>query len=645
MTKLLSATAIAVVLACGPAFAATPDELQAQIEILKRQEAAKNTEIEKLRKKIKALEVNHSNVSPALPPTAAMAAVPGGKVVNFVPAPSWAGFYFGAGVTRNKTRADQGVATMTEIATAPPNSQVDQLSLARSDFNNSGHVLAGYLWQFNTRWLAGVEADYTFSQHANFGTQYFGASGGPCGVPFTGAFTCAAANPFGTFETVGHLRALGGIAISPDLMAFLAGGLAVGRANLGTHTSIAIASSPAQPVFTGNDSAAGREYLLGWSLGAGIQARVADQLIARVEFLHDAYSGLTVPGSTTALALNGHSTTIVVPAEKVKLTNDAVRFSLLYQIDGDRSPRASVATFWDRFVTDPGLTNASWAGFYLGGGVTQNNFQIAQDSGRTLTIDDSNTVGVLDLTSNGGFAWKAENVSLHLLGGYRYQWNRFLVGIEGDWDFGAQNDFVTRDKSPGLFGGPSAPLQCYPQFLPAAVCIGGANAGTPYFKSVGHLKFTGGFVITPELMAFGSYGWAWGKAGGSLGASASGIVDVPPGAPLVGAATVTRTFDGLQMVRGHTIGGGVEFKATDAFSIRGEYYHDWYTWDHLPIGGAGFGGTTGNITVNSFNAAAATHTISNDAYRVSLIYRFYNPQSEAAPNFLSGLASLTSIFR
>src|SRR5262249_2809959 len=151
----------------------------------------------------------------------------------------------------------------------------------------AGHVMAGYLWQFN-RALLGVEADYTFSQKADFGRQYTGLSGASCGVSFTGAFTCGNPLPYGTFETIGHLRALGGVSISPDLMAFLAGGLAVGRTNLGTHVPILIASSPAAPVFTAGDSAASAEYLLGWSLGAGIQARVADQFVARMEYVHDA---------------------------------------------------------------------------------------------------------------------------------------------------------------------------------------------------------------------------------------------------------------------------------------------------------------------------------------------------------------------
>jgi opacity protein-like surface antigen len=141
-----------------------------------------------------------------------------------------------------------------------------------------------------------------------------------------------------------------------------------------------------------------------------------------------------------------------------------------------------------------------------------------------------------------------------------------------------------------------------------------------------------GFVITPQLSGFVTIGKSYGTVSGSIGTSSGGLVISSPSAPLAGAATVTRTFAPENLI-GNTIGGGFEFKATDDLSVRGEYLRDTYTWSHLPIGGAGFGGTIGNVTTNGFAAASNVHQIVNEAYRVSLVYRFLNPQSDRFCSF------------
>ena len=52
--------------------------------------------------------------------------------------------------------------------------------------------------------------------------------------------------------------------------------------------------------------------------------------------------------------------------------------------------------------------------------------------------------------------------------------------------------------------------------------------------------------------------------------------------------------------------------------------------DAIVCGGAGFGGTTGNITVNSFVACSTPVKIRNEAFQASVIYQFWNPQANGA---------------
>ena len=96
----------------------------------------------------------------------------------------------------------------------------------------------------------------------------------------------------------------------------------------------------------------------------------------------------------------------------------------------------------------------------------------------------------------------------------------------------------------------------------------------------------------------------------------------------MGAATVTRRQS--NDISGHTLGGGIEFKAMENLIFRADYWRDHYTWNAIVCGGAGFGGTVGNITVSSFSSCLTPVKIRNEAFQASIIYQFWNPQGSAA---------------
>jgi opacity protein-like surface antigen len=621
-----------------PASAQTSDDTAAQLAALRAKEAASKVEISAHRQKIKSLEASrradqktYEASAAAVQASAAgtaMAAVPSAPVAaNPL---SWGGFYFGAGYGREKKSLDQGTAYQTLTPGGPGLATNEPIALQNTNHLNRGHVLAGYLWQYE-RFLLGVEGDYSFGDRVPASIP-FGPEPGSCGVGSTGNFICGTPTSFGSVETMGHLRAIAGIAISPNLMAFVSGGAAFGKSdNVGSHVGFFMASSPSLPVLVTGNSLAPNKNLVGTSIGGGIQVKASANLIARLEYLKDTYDGAVTSGAAVQATLGGTLVTMTSPSEKVKVTNETIRASLIYRFDPDMSPSSAAALGWQSFSTDPALYANTWAGFYVGGGITQNNYRVSQDSGMTLTIDDSNTPGV-DVSRREGFARTMDRTGDHLLLGYRAQLHRFWLGVEGDFEFNSLSSLES-SKSPGQFGGPGGGnMTCYLQFLNTTHCLGLALAGNLSVETKNHLRLMAGFVITPQLSGFFSIGKSYGVVSGSLGTSAGGIVSVPPSSPLVGAATVTRTFAPENLI-GNTIGGGFEFKATDDLSVRGEYLRDTYSWKHRPIGGAGFGGTIGTVTTNSFAAAASEHQIVNEAYRVSLVYRFLNPQSDRFCSF------------
>ena len=112
------------------------------------------------------------------------------------------------------------------------------------------------------------------------------------------------------------------------------------------------------------------------------------------------------------------------------------------------------------------------------------------------------------------------------------------------------------------------------------------------------------------LYAGGRGSKMWGHTD-SFGRSA-GAVASSPSAPLVGAATVTRNNAESDLVILEA-SAGVQFEfelqdlpATAFFRVGGEY-QDWDI-NGPPTGGAGFGGTIGDLTTNSFSSAGLGDT-------------------------------------
>lgn len=617
---LLAATAVLFVHSQASFASSAADE----VAILKQKEQAAKAQIAQLQAKIKALEAEKKAAEEvAARPALAMELRNSYKAAPRIP--TWAGLYFGAGISRSRTNVDQGTAT--QFATDGVSSTTELLPLEKDVFQNGGHLLAGYRWQ-SGKVVAGLEGDYTFNDRATVGPGgLWGPEGGSCGVAFTGNFVCGTVTPFGSFETLGHVRGIVGYDFSPRVMGYLSAGLAIGRNNgLGSHAGFALREGANPPVYASVDSTSANKMIFGYSLGLGVEMKTSENLSARFEYIRDTYQGVATPGAIADRTLGTDTVTMTVPGQKAKVVSEAIRAALIYRLDPD-APGESFRDLLARFTTDPRLTDGSWTGFYVGGGLSQHNYKVADSqAGASITIDDANTPGV-DYSNRWTPFLKDSNNAYHLLFGYRAQMRRFVAGVEFDYELDAGKQFFTGFKSPGQFGGINvgSNFNCYDQFQPEVVCVGLGmqSAGNISVQSKRQIRLTGGFLITPDVLAYGAYGWAWGVSPSGIGASSAGFVQVGANAPLLGAATVTR--NGIQSkLKGHTFGGGVEFRASEHLSFRGEYMHERYTWNHAPIGGAGFGGTSGNITVSSFISMSEKQKITNDTYRFSAIFKFGN---------------------
>jgi outer membrane immunogenic protein len=174
----------------------------------------------------------------------------------------------------------------------------------------------------------------------------------------------------------------------------------------------------------------------------------------------------------------------------------------------------------------------SWTGFYVG-----------LEAGGGWASSQSTVVTALSATANNppGTVLPSNDFSGALggfYGGYNYQFNQFVVGIDGDWTWA---DLTAESSSAAL--------------LP------------PNDVAFGHHKIdwvataTGrvGYAVDKWLF-FGKGGWAWAQF-------SSGTTDQTPGG-------VPRAFNTSQDTRdGWTAGGGLEYAVTPniIFKLEGDY--------------------------------------------------------------------------
>jgi iron complex outermembrane receptor protein len=506
---------------------------------------------------------------------------------------TWAGPYLGTniGYSMGKTRTDVVFSDM--VAGTP--------LFASSASNDNlkgviGGLQGGYNWLVGPWLVAGLESDIQLSaQKAN---PEFGCPTALCNAAVVGfdAPVTAAFDRGQTLDWFATVRGRLGATVTPDVMAYVTGGLAVGEIkSAGTISGFSPGvddggNSTVTPV---NVNFYNHKVKAGVALGAGVEAHLGGNLTGKVEYLYLDF------GSVSLTANNPFNGTPIAVAFNSRVTDNIVRLGINYQFArGPWAYQAPARINAPMLFKAPIVSAWTWAGFYLG-------FNVGYSFGRSNT-----DIAFSDAFS--GAALFADRSSSKLDGGIfgaqaGYNWlaGNWLVGIEGDLQYADQRANLTSFCSgaicnPALIGVVSDP----------SVLVDFEHGQR--LEWFGTLRGRFGTTVTPEAIAYVTGGLAVGEmmtAGTIYGFDAAG--------------NYINSGIGIHRTRaGWTAGGGLEGHLIDNWTGKIEYLHlDFGSFTVTP-------GLESNATV----AATFTPRIIDNLLRVGINYKF-DPRFAVVANY------------
>ena len=451
-------------------------------------------------------------------------------------------------------------------------SSTDLRTLDQEQFTNASPSVGGWLWQYN-RIIVGVEGDYYFGSRTSRDPRFLVPEGCSAGVMQTGNFGFGAAAPFGSFQTKAHIRGIAGWEFTPRFMGFVAGGLAIGELGPGgIQAGGIIANSPSNPSAGSVSSNYGRQYLYGYSWGGGVQAKLDESLVGRLEYLRDSYNGPGQPSVTSSNTAGTSNVTVTTNPQTMRIVNQALRASLIYRFDPNVPFYEAAQRDFAEFGRFEGSGNA-FAGFYAGVGISQNNYDYGMGRrprprpSTTRTPRVSMSARYWDGTLSGG------GVGKNFLIGYRFPAGRLVLGAEREFVRGSRKNL---DQYPGHWSVSPARARissAIPSSVPPTSFVSAWTPTTGAVETRGRFRGVTGLEITPSLLAFAGYGRAYGRARGTSGSS-QGIVWMNASGRAPGRAPRPSPARSRNDISGHTFGGGIEFKATEDIIFRADYWRD-----------------------------------------------------------------------
>jgi opacity protein-like surface antigen len=415
-------------------------------------------------------------------------------VPGFVPPSAnydWTGFYIGGHGEFSRSSTDGSTINLATGATASP--------VNGSLPNWHGGIQLGFDYMMPSRVLLGVEADVT--------------SGGTKITTTTDAFGTASkqATVFDSETVRGRL----GYAFNNVLLYGTAGWAWSSNQYVRTQLTGTLNNATA-----GADEAVNK-YRSGWTAGAGISVASAQNWNVFAEYRFTSFG----------------STTVVLPLSELSTTSttkvSAIDFGVNYKFSPGAPGGAAFAAsdaglptvpIAPHYKALPARSPYNWTGFYLGadGGYGR------QRSTGTLTTAEA-VLMPYDYSATGPFAG--------IFVGGNYQFNQFVLGLEGDWQW---SNLTGSNQS-------LAPLRATGS-LPT-----GPFTVSTTTKDYGSIRGRLG-VAFDRFLVFGTGGWATGNPSTAFA--------------LTGAAPfVSRSGKSS----GWTAGAGVEYAITDAIFGRIEY--------------------------------------------------------------------------
>jgi outer membrane immunogenic protein len=259
------------------------------------------------------------------------------KAPMAAPVSNWTGFYIGANggygwkdPTVSYTPNDPGAFSSTcggGGTCVPP-----------ASFNLSGGLIGGqvgYNYQFNAKWLAGVEADFDWAKLNGSGnSSFFLNSYGPGPATFTASET---------IKSFGTLRGRLGYLPTNFLLIYGTGGLAYGDVSARAVMPNTVAGTAFNSLGgfsyecglgTGNANCfdgASSKIMMGWTIGAGVEYMIANNLTLKAEYLYANLGHRTI--NTAAIAFGGGTAPASFTADFGTVSFNVVRFGMNYKFN------------------------------------------------------------------------------------------------------------------------------------------------------------------------------------------------------------------------------------------------------------------------------------------------------------------------
>lgn len=239
------------------------------------------------------------------------------------PAPpvySWTGFYIGANVgygwgnsRATESPGDEASAILVGLGPAPI---IGSASTSFDANGWAGGLQVGYNWQFNPSWVAGVEADFTWSDIKGSSSAFANVGGSPN----SGIF-----NASQKVDWFGTVRARLGYLLTNDLLVYGTGGLAYGKVNEsadfgfvgGFSATVNFVPGPSftcsNPPVPGNGgptcfAGSNSRTSTGWTAGGGAEYRFARNFSLKLEYLYvnlGSSETFNIPAATIATGGTG----------------------------------------------------------------------------------------------------------------------------------------------------------------------------------------------------------------------------------------------------------------------------------------------------------------------------------------------------
>jgi opacity protein-like surface antigen/outer membrane receptor protein involved in Fe transport len=484
---------------------------------------------------------------------------------------TWTGFYFGvnAGYTAGKFDAE---TLLSDDSLGTP-----LLATAGSSKLNGaiGGAQVGYNWQAGM-WIAGLEADAQFStQRIITTTQCDGAICNPGVTGFDAPVTVAHSFNLDGFATLrGRLGAL----FTPDAVAYVTGGLAIGGVAHTVDIGGVSLDANGNPVSAPTNFVS-RTAKAGWTVGGGLEARLIGNVTGKIEYLHMDF------GSDSAAGRNNQNVLPVAVTVNSRVSDDIVRLGLNYKFDPNAAaPSAAKSVLPDklpRIVKAQIVLPWTWAGYYIGisGGYS---------SGKARTdafFNDSTIAGATFATTS---SYNLRGDVFGLQTGYNFALGAWVLGLEGDLQLSGQRANPTF-VCPGT--------NCNP-----AGTVTAAFDQNQKLEWFGTLRVRFGAAVTPGALVYVTGGAA------IAGLITSGTVF---GFDL-NSNPITNPFSYVTVNPGWTVGGGVEARLIGNWTGKIEYLY------------LDFGSMTTSINnqgVMTLTASFNSHTADN-LVRAGINYKF-----------------------